>query len=770
MQYKNKSYKMTGGLKEWVQNIDIWKDSKKDWAQLHILKDKLYKDLEYFWGQVKSGKRKKEEFDRYANECKRILEKNWTEIQLINAKYQAERKKIFSSTDESILKLSEKLDYYHSKAKNILTEAEITIKEQFVEKDHVRWFNRERWNYIVSVEDFEKELRSKKIEDINWLALKNYLNHLRKKWTLNENILLQKLWNKEKLLDLSIIWWLKFEKEVHVRNWLASKDILYRIWSDLRWFKLEWKVENIFKETIKAEVYANLPKKWINEKLQKEWDSGLLSNKYEKIIDEFEKEFRWKKITWEDVRKYFYERIKSSKISIENKKDKINNLKKKLWIKKEKKIWDILNKVNIQTWLTKDILNTKLSKLKDRKIYDIIVNELNKHKTNSKEPKNEIIFNLIELLKTNADICTESEATKKIEIIVSSPIFLETAANSINNSRGPESLKKTVDIELKIYETEKMLSTKIDILKKLWYSWDINELKKDKKKVKLYLSKLIEKQVNKEASKEDIEVARILREHINLQNEQKDDYIANKLNLSEKQLEELKKKGLIDYNTSIFEDLEQEKKENIKKQVADKPKDRIHSWTEINIKTISIDFEKWNSEKFWRTLDKLKDWSSVEAKIWKESYKIKKEFDWFNIISKWKNEKVGSSIEVLTNLDTKKFIDQIWANFLMKWDYNNIFWIITEKNIGKCQAKFNKNEFLTKSQKEVIIKTLWKMLLSEKEFTSIYAELDTSTLEKKFETRKTDTKTSLYSLAIGKWYLNNWTFLEETFKSNILEL
>lgn len=83
-------------------------------------------------------------------------------------------------------------DYLKNKAANIGTDVMVSIQEKIISDENLRAFNDSKGNYLISIEDFEKQLSSGPMEEINSLAMKNYLIHLKSKGLLTKSALEQK--------------------------------------------------------------------------------------------------------------------------------------------------------------------------------------------------------------------------------------------------------------------------------------------------------------------------------------------------------------------------------------------------------------------------------------------------------------------------------------------------------------------------------------------------------------------------------------------------
>lgn len=62
-------------------------------------------------------------------------------------------------------------------------------EEAWFSNEYLHWYNNQEWNKIYKITDFENELKTKDIKDINSKALANYFLYLQSKWNLNEEYL-----------------------------------------------------------------------------------------------------------------------------------------------------------------------------------------------------------------------------------------------------------------------------------------------------------------------------------------------------------------------------------------------------------------------------------------------------------------------------------------------------------------------------------------------------------------------------------------------------
>ena len=98
------------------------------------------------------------------------------------------------------------------------------------------WFNKEKWNYIITLKEFSSNLEKKEIKDINSKALASYFLYLDSIWKLNERTLMDIMW-KEKFNNLKELW----EKDKNTlaqtllkKSWLNNITETLSLW--LEWY------------------------------------------------------------------------------------------------------------------------------------------------------------------------------------------------------------------------------------------------------------------------------------------------------------------------------------------------------------------------------------------------------------------------------------------------------------------------------------------------------------------------------------------------------
>lgn len=154
-------------------------------------------------------------------------------------------------------------------------------------KDFLLWFNNERWNYLVKIKDFEQELQTKDIKDINSLALSNYFLYLDKIgwWITSEKLI--KSFKPDSILWLKELWLDKNDendskkqiaKEILSKNWVLGKiknlietfsttdSLLNSLQTNNTWIKIS---EEEKKENLKlALIFIDRNINWIKDKLK----------------------------------------------------------------------------------------------------------------------------------------------------------------------------------------------------------------------------------------------------------------------------------------------------------------------------------------------------------------------------------------------------------------------------------------------------------------------------------------------------------------------
>lgn len=202
----------------WVDAIDMRSDGVADTLNEEVrLKESLKKDLQTLWVRKTEGKITEAEYNRYANVAKAIFEKQNVGLSEIRQEYQSRREKTLAESNTLLENLSVNVSGVRKKMQNEVSGKMLELQQQFIPQDTVMAYDEDDGNYLINIKDFEKQLRTRPIEDLNGLALKNYFAYLKKNSLLTRGVLLQKLGSQEKLLELSILWEKVLKKQFHAR-------------------------------------------------------------------------------------------------------------------------------------------------------------------------------------------------------------------------------------------------------------------------------------------------------------------------------------------------------------------------------------------------------------------------------------------------------------------------------------------------------------------------------------------------------------------------
>lgn len=285
---------------------------------------------------------------------------------------------------------------------NILDKVTWEEDELYFNNEFLQWFNNELWNYLISIKDFENELKNKDMDDINSKALSCYFLYLEKNWKLNLDWIIIWIWSRN-ILRLREIWEKWEEKDGEEIKWLHAKRKLENIWildkinklieNFSSWEKLietinsnqtTWQELNLWIEIIKENV------NWIRGKLRndllekyKSWTPWKDTKEFEKRLDLFINSLE--NLWWvEDLKRrvWIIERfLNNNNIDAEIKE--ITNTSIDLSIQSNNlKLWEILKRINElnsalkeleKSWENKELINRikveieKLEKLKEEK-------------------------------------------------------------------------------------------------------------------------------------------------------------------------------------------------------------------------------------------------------------------------------------------------------------------------------------------------------------------------------------------------------------------
>ena len=157
-------------------------------------------------------------------------------ISYLNKNYQKFWKVQANSTEDSYLsKTIDELtnfsieDVTNQNQADLLSKIAIkkALDNDAYSKTYIQWYDNLEWNKIIKISDFEQELKTKDIKDINSKALGNYFLYLKSKWNLNEEFLINNF-PPNFLMWLGNLWeneWIEFSwitKDILLNNWLKD--------------------------------------------------------------------------------------------------------------------------------------------------------------------------------------------------------------------------------------------------------------------------------------------------------------------------------------------------------------------------------------------------------------------------------------------------------------------------------------------------------------------------------------------------------------------
>lgn len=300
----------------WVDSIDIRSDGVTDTLKEEMkLKDSLKKDLSALWVKKNEWKITEAEYNRYANAAKAIFEKNAI-IDTIKREYLEERNKTLRKSNTLLENLSLDIKNTARATSDTASNVKMTLKQAFNPGEDLQAYDDERGAYLVNIKEFEKQLSKTSIEDLNPLALKNYLIYLNNNKGLNRAILEQKFWWSERLRDFSILWGKRMQDEVHARNSFQNgKELLVKAATTLIWSGLFNSIEADVEKVLKDVLIENIKNAWkerevfddekYREKTTEELDKKLEKMNYEKIMEELNDKFHGKNTNSRTIQEFF---------------------------------------------------------------------------------------------------------------------------------------------------------------------------------------------------------------------------------------------------------------------------------------------------------------------------------------------------------------------------------------------------------------------------------------------------------------------------------
>lgn len=526
---------------QWVDAIDIHSDGVADTMTPEIaLKESLKKDLQVLWMRKMEGKITDTEYNRYTSAAKTIFEKQNIGSSEIKKEYMKERNRTIKNSNTLLENLSLGISNKMKSIENLGTEGVITLQQKLISEDTLHAYNEEKWNHLIDIKEFEGQIKTRPIEEINALALKNYFAYLQKKSPLTTELLEQKFNWPERLLQLSVLWGTKLEQETRARkggNGMSEKVLA----TAKTWITgtSEKKIENdIFKKVI----IENIKRSWLEQdvfdgkrnkkKTGEQLDKKLEKMDYEDIlsIQEFKNVFPKGKTTSDMVRKYFEKKV----VEWEKKVIKLETEEKEMV--RDKTVWIMFGDFPISiSDLPKDIENKKMDELttdEKKKILRMV------KENNTKAEASPFVQSYIE---KNNEIEKKKQDIKDTKHLASgsSP---EALAAIRNKNGSDKKLENTVKWVIEAGRSKDMIQSKEDLysktLEQIGYSHiSIADICNDRKTLIEVLARLEWENLNQ------TELYRDLKSHLRLEERKAENYVMAVENITEEQLSEQKKHG-----------------------------------------------------------------------------------------------------------------------------------------------------------------------------------------------------------------------------------
>lgn len=382
---------------------DVVKLAQNNWI---IEKKNWYSDL---WDVLKNTNTEQAKKEALSFRDKNV--KNYTKAEAISAMEYLSSKYVEYKDVWNDDKLSKWLTFQYSTINQLDDRYEVRLfqdelikkifwdKKQFNEQ-FVLWFNHEKWNFLVKIDDFEKDLKESNIKDINSKALSNYFLYLEAKWELTTKKLIEVFWENN-LLDLEKLWLNKSDKSDDkkdiAKKALESKWILKTILGLINVFSSSDKLIKMLLDNTKnpslswkeqeeiAMLFIQKNIKWIQEKIKSDIKTKYLKNhpgkekEAQEIADKLISELETCK-TKDDVQKalkIFYNYSEKYWLELDYKPQlenlfKLREAQNAKWMMEKEQTIRITEsdlKIAIQNWDTKKQLEleTQLEELKKQK-------------------------------------------------------------------------------------------------------------------------------------------------------------------------------------------------------------------------------------------------------------------------------------------------------------------------------------------------------------------------------------------------------------------
>ena len=542
----------------WIDTIDIHSDKIADTTRPEMaLKESLKKDLQLLWGRKMEWKITDAEYVRYASTAKAIFEKQNTRLSEIEKAYTQERNKTLRESNTLLDNLSLGISNGIKRTRNLATDGIVTLQQKLISEDTIQSYNSKEWNRLVSIKEFEEQLRIQPMEEINGLAMKNYLIYLKSKGLLNRSVLETKCGWPNRLLGLSILWGTKMENDEHLRNAFGKSGFGAKMSAFVRSGAtggVEFATERIFKDVIINKVeQVGIKNEFSNEKGK--------SMKYEKIIEQLKREFEGKQITSATVEEYFNK-------TIQKWTEKLKKLQEeKKVLTKNQTVGFYLDVCQIQPDnVTNALINKNIDTLTDNESKNLF--NILKSADTSHLPED-----IKQFLYKEGEIQAQKEAINDLASIAGSKPATEVTAQMLNRGKSAKETLQSIAPTLAVAKLQRDLEgqndTHKDMLGQIGFS-SITELTQDATKLSEALSRLEKKWLQKSKLYETL--SQYIQIEKWLKKDEAREYIKATENISERELQSQEKKWrILEWSADKLYDLDVKNKKTSNFTVPDKP-------------------------------------------------------------------------------------------------------------------------------------------------------------------------------------------------------
>lgn len=658
-------------ISQWVDTIDVHKDGVTDILRPDIaLKESLKKDLWILHGKVDDN-----EYNRYREAARAIFEKQSIATTEIRKEYMKERDKTLRNSNNWRENLSLDISNGLNKVGNIAMEGVVMVQQKIISDDTIQAYNKEKWNHLISIKNFEEQLKTQPLENINSLAMKNYLIHLKSKELLNKSVLEQKLGSPERLLELSVIWGTKMEKDEHIRNALwKSNGLGAKMTSYIRsgiTGGVESATEHIFKDVITNKVrQSGMEKNFLDKK-------GKNMN-YEDTIKQLEHLYG-KNITGSMVGDFFKKKSQEWVQKIQQ----LQTEKKELT--KDKTVWFFL--WECQIWpnsAIKDILNKDINLLTKEEAREFF--KLFEWINTTHLPKD-----IKQLLSKEKEIQTQKRNNNELNGLIGNKPLMETIAQNHNHGKSTKEIVQSLNPTLNRIRMEQWLIEQDNLYKNELAQigfFSISELTGNSKNLSQAITALEEKWLQKSELYKDLK--RYQKEVPLFLKDEAREYIKAVENKTEEQLQIEEKIGRI-----IQWSAEELYKEDVKQKKT--TEFTVPQW-EKEQKYVNESDTRTESTK--KILDTISNGEKVPLQeIGGDTCFVKKNGDRYTLFIDKKTDIICSKDEVESTMNSYRFLYGIGLDSIGS-DMDKF--LATIKNTSSLCPELNVKKWFWEPQKRVL--------------------------------------------------------------------